>query len=595
MTLPIHDLIQKNVHTLWAGIFVEVLYRRGLRHVVISPGSSSSAWAMAFYLHPGLKKKVILDERVAGFFALGLAKASKKPVVLICTSGTAGAQYYPAIIEARMSGVPLIVVTADRPPEARFVQSEQTINQTQLYGSMPVWYRELPVPRVDFGLFCMLRDQAIDIYDHAYAPAWGPVHVNAPLPYPIHLNADESDNYCQLLNKVVAPEFLEMVAPYVSWPMHLDKNLGQDFIHRLKQYKKGIITVGAAYGVDDEKIMDGVASVSAALGWPVLVDALSPVRFCEGPVSYTVAHYDLILRNPEIAAALKPEVCLHVGRLPTSKVLRHWLSEASTISYHLEPRIESADPLFRGVQHMRYGVWQLAKHCVDVQPADTGYAHQWLNLDRQLTSHIKRAWQDEVAMAECMVPWYLSQYLPKNTPLFISTSMPIRECEAFMLKNHQRLLSFCNRGANGLDGLIATSFGISEALERPSVLLIGDLGFLHDHAALLCHRNGFSGSLTIICIDNGGGSIFRYLGIAEAPASMFQDLWLTPQIADIPGIAKNYGLDVQVPNSWKSFVNLIENLPNKGTRLIYFKTDGRGDFAQRKAWIQSFVKNLTLS
>ena len=586
------NLITANTETLWGGVLAESLRRAGLRRVVISPGSSSTPLALGFYLNKGLKAHVVLDERVAAFFALGLAKALEEPVVLICTSGTAAANYFPVLVEARMSGVPLIILTADRPAELRYGGGEQVIDQQRLYGHMPVWYRELPLPRPAEKLFRVLRDQAVYAYERACFPSPGPVHLNVPFPYPVVPKPDGSDEYERLLAKVADEHFFVSITAIRPPGLTGDEMTAKALFEKLKGYNTGCITVGAQQGFGRATLADDVAAIAQALGWPVLVDGIAPLRGEQGKIPGMVAHYDIILRNAVCYQELRPEAVLHIGRLPTSKTLRSWLDEGQAEAFHVEPTGEFVDPYFRGINHVRVSPHLLAEVVNGERQAFSDYAIRWKALDEKVAEGINAAFIKEERLFESKIPWMLSQALPAQTPWFVSTSMAIRECEAFMLATDKRFNVFCNRGANGLDGLIATSYGMAEGAQKPSLLLIGDLGFLHDQGALLLNQNGFSGSLTILCVDNDGGTIFRHLGVATCEGVPLKELWLTPQVADICALGRAHGIEVICPETWEAVEAAVQVLPEKRTRLIYFKTNGADDFDKRKALIKGLVDSL---
>ncbi len=586
------DLITANTETLWGGVLAESLRRAGLRRVVISPGSSSTPLALGFYLNKGLKAHVVLDERGAAFFALGLAKALEEPVGLICTSGTAAANYFPALVEARMSGVPLIILTVDRPSEMRYAGGEQVIDQQRLYGHMPVWYRELPLPRSEEKLFRVLRDQAVYAHERACFPFPGPVHLNVPFPYPVVPQPERSDGYKKLLVKVADEGFFASITAIRPSGVTGDGMVAKALFEKLRGYKTGCITVGAQQGFGRATLADDVAAIAQSLGWPVLVDGIAPIRGEKGKIPGMVAHYDIILRNAACYQQLRPEAVLHIGRLPTSKTLRSWLEEGQADAFHVEPTGEFVDPYFRGISHVRVSPHLLAGVVSEEKKALSVYAKRWKALDEKVAAGVNAAFIKEESLFESKIPWVLSQALPAEAPWFVSTSMAIRECEAFMLATEKRFNVFCNRGANGLDGLIATSYGMAEGAQKPSLLLIGDLGFLHDQGALLLNQNGFSGSLTILCVDNDGGTIFRYLGIATCEGVPLEKLWLTPQVADIPALGRAHGVEVICPETWEAVEAAIKVLPEAGTRLIYFKTNGANDFDKRKALIKELVDSL---
>lgn len=589
---------QLNVNMFWAHIIMEVLERLGVTHVVSSPGSRSVPLTFASALNKRLKTIPVLDERSAGFFALGLAKQTHRPVALICSSGTAAANFYPAIIEARMTRVPLIVLTADRPPELRECHSGQTIDQVKLYGDYPLFYKELAVPRADVHLFCYLRQMVGHAYERSLFPQAGPVHLNVSFsdPYPV---LDEG--FGRFLEKWDREGFFNQVARRrEEFGINGLRGEGDfaylnDLFSQLRGVKRGLIVVGTVQPRDARRFAESVGWLAGALGWPVLAEGLSPVRNYADAVPMLITRYDCILRNKKVAEILAPEQVIQIGDFPTSKVLRAWLAQVKPRTYVLEASKDNIDPLHGNTRTFRLGVEALADWgCEGVYKGESDwksseYASYWERLERQANAVIGGGLRDCEALFEGKVAWELSRVLPEETPIFVATSMPVRDVEFFWEKGNSRIQLYFNRGANGIDGLVSTALGVAHE-NRPSVLLVGDLSLLHDCNGLLI-KNYFKGSLTIVLINNGGGRIFENLPAAQF-GEVFENYIVTPQEVDFKKFADNYGVDYYCPKTWDAFRNLVSELPDAGIRIIEIITDSKFDVAFRKKLFQDACEKL---
>lgn len=577
-----------NLSNLWAYVFVASLQAAGLKDVVISPGSRSSALALAFELHPGIKTHVVLDERSAAFFALGLVKGTEQTVALLCTSGTAALEYSPAVAEAFASRLPLLVLTADRPPEYHYAQSEQTMLQEKLYGSFTVWHRTLPMPGLDFDLFCTLRDQSQYAYERTYWPQAGPVHLNLPFSDSLAPVPDLSDGFNEFKNKIKTNFIIKNL---LTKPHPTSCDLEPFF--QQWEGKRGLIIVGYPIGlIDTEAWNRGLQYLTRRLGWPVIADSISTLRGRLNDYPFLIAHYDLMLRNSQFLKTLEPEVIIHVGKIPTSKaVLREWLKGLSAEVFHIDPWGDFADSLFRGAQHLRIDLSTYSEyHCTQKPVSD--WCIKWLNLEEKIKINLLNLVSGlQGSIGEPELPILLSQYLPNATLCVISTSMPIRDTEAFWMASDRQYKFYANRGVNGIDGLIATTLGIAEGSQKPTVLLIGDLSFWHDHASLLLIKNGFRGRLRVFCIDNGGGSIFRYLPIAKTQVP-FDRLWITKQEGNIPLIAKAHGMAVHEVQTGAELKELLNEPMAEGGELIYIRVDSEKDFINRKKFIEKLIEDL---
>lgn len=519
----------RNTNTLWASVLAGTLARLGLTTAVISPGSRSTPLTVALASQPSIEAIPVLDERSAAFFALGIAKRTGLPVALVCTSGTAGANYYPAIIEARESQVPLLVFTADRPPELRDCASGQTIDQQKLFGDFPIWYTELATPAADLGLLRYLRQTLVQAWQRSRYPIPGPVHLNCPLRDPLAPLADGSvdplrdalgDDFWAGLGDLPSmgssphPEEKADAVAAVS-PLLVGEGPGVrgKLWDTWQTCDRGLIIAGPAQPTQPEAYAQAVAILAKALHWPVLAETLSPLRHRAKLNPNLITTYDEILRQPDWAEELRPDQVIQLGPLPTSKVLRQWLERHQPRRWVVDATGRNLDPLHGPAMTLPLTVADLARPDLSPSTVSLAYRDLWLSLEGKVRHHLDRALSEMDDRFEGKVPWLMGQSLPQGTPVVIANSMPIRDAEWFWPPNQRQLQIFCNRGANGIDGTLSTALGVAHR-GAPTVLLTGDLALLHDTNGWL-NLPRLRGHLTVVLINNQGGGIFELLPIAE--------------------------------------------------------------------------------
>ncbi len=575
----------RNTNTVWASILVETFQRLGLTTAILCPGSRSTPLTLAFATHPQIEAIPILDERSASFFALGQAKQTGKPVVLVCTSGTAGANFYPAIIEARESRVPLLILTADRPPELRDCHSGQTIDQIKLYGHYPNWQTELATPSLEIGLLHYLRQTLIHAWEKTLFPVPGPVHLNlpfrdplAPLPEPKAANLAanfQTEEFFAHLPLSSSSSSLPPSLPLPTW----------------QNCPRGIIIAGVAQPQNPEQYCQAIAHLSKTLNWPVLAEGLSPLRNYAALNPYLISSYDFILRNPTLADKLTPEVSIQIGELPTSKTLRHWLEKTQPLTFLVTESDRNLDPLHGRTIPLRMAVATLATTLepIQINSSQTAYLQQWCNWESQVTEAVDRTMSSITDLSEPKVSWLISQYLPPKTPLFIANSMPVRDIEYFWKPGNLHIRPLVNRGANGIDGTLSTALGMAHR-HQSSVLLTGDLALLHDTNGFLI-RQYFQGHLTILLINNNGGGIFGMLPIAKFDPP-FTEFFATPQNINFSRLSACYDIEHQGIDSWQQLQSLLNPLPSSGIRVIEVKSDRLLDAKWRQDQLPHFAPKM---
>lgn len=578
-----HDLTLDpgNVNSLWAGVLVETLVRCGVRRVVVSPGSRSTPMTFAFAAHPAVEAIPVLDERSAAFFALGLAKQRSEPVALVCTSGTAGANYYPAVIEAAESGVPLLVLTADRPPEMRACASGQTIDQQKLYGGFVTFQHELAVPELAESRFRYLRQTVAHAVLRTRIPSGGPVHLNVPFRDPLPPLPDDgaTGNFAATIDWELFFSHLDPVeaAPAVSSPP------------RIAPEVHGVIVIGPEQPGNVDGFVAAVAEIARRLGWPVLADGLSPARHHRAAIPQLVTTYDLVLRNESAAERLKPEVVLCLGAWPTSKVLRGWIETSAARVWMVTERADNRDALHGRAQHLAVSLPVLAS-LLPAAVDENGYTRMWARYEAKARPALDARLEAETQMFEPKAAWLLARHLPAGTSIFVGNSMPVRDVEYVWPAGDRGIRPLCSRGANGIDGTLSTALGVAHGAERPAVLLTGDLALLHDTNGFLL-RAKFRGSLTIVLINNRGGGIFDHLPVAQFEPP-FEEFFATPQDVEFSALCRTYGVEHVAVRDWAQFVTLVSTLPAGGIRVLELTTDRKRDAAQRKAWFAELAAGL---
>jgi len=566
---PAPPLDFRNTNSLWAGVMVETLHRLGLRHAVISPGSRSTPLTFQFARHPGIESIPVLDERSAAFFALGLARRTHRPVALLCTSGTAGANYFPAVIEAQESGVPLLILTADRPPEMRECRSGQTIDQQKLFGTHVNYYHELAVPAASLFLLRYLRQTVAHAWERTQWPFAGPVHLNAPFRDP--LPPIEDGKAAKLRGELKERSFFSAQAlapaPQVGATLRPKVRLGG----------RGVIVAGQFRTSDPAAYARAVGRISRQLGWPVLADTLSPLRNFARFVPNLITAYDTLARSPLLMMELRPDQVLCLHDWPGSKALRQWIHVADAEVTMVRLQVQNPDALHGRTRLLRCEVGELARQ-LQAGPKPRGWLAAWRRAGARAAASITRQLGALDWLFEGKAAALLPGLLPRGTPVFVANSMPVRDLDFFWPANDRGHDVHCNRGANGIDGTLSTALGVAHGA-APAVLLTGDLALLHDTNGFLTARK-LRGSLTIVLINNQGGGIFEHLPVAHFNPP-FEEFFATPQAADFQRLCTAYGVAHVAVKDWRHFAQVVGRLPARGVRVLELRTDRKRDAAFR--------------
>lgn len=562
---------QAQLNTLVGGLVVEVLARLGVSLIVSAPGSRSTSLTLAAAENGKIDAISILDERSAGFFALGAAKASGKPVALICTSGTAAANFYPAVIEAQISNVPLLVLSCDRPFDLRNCSAGQVIDQIKLFGNNVNAFYEIGLPENTDSYFNYIRQTLVHSVTKANGLNKGPVHFNFSFREPFICSDPKSISLKleQLLNSHanVVAKITEHSEPSIS-PEPL-------LVEKLTSHRKGLIVVGNAQELaNNSDSIKCIAEISHALGWPILADVLSPLRNSQQllETSTLITHYDYFMRDAEMSEELQPTAILQIGALPTSKVFRAYLKSFSPVQFLLGNGFKNIDPINAHSIPLIATIDALSSAICPCQ-VDENWLNSWSNLECDYSARVDRSIQSADFKFEGKVTRLISQYLPENTDVFLANSMTVRYAESFWQKNTTNNSIFCNRGANGIDGTLSTAMGMAHN-GKPSLLITGDLAFLHDSNGLL-NTHSFDGDLLVILINNDGGGIFEHLPIAES--DHFENYFATPQTINFNQLCESHGVNYQAVEDAETLLMEVRSIAGNGLKVIEIVTDRKND------------------
>ncbi len=564
-----------NRNTALASAMVEEFARSGVRRAVISPGSRSTPLAVALWREPDIEVSVILDERSAGFFALGGALATGVPGVVLCTSGSAAANLHPAVVEADEAGVPVIVLTADRPPELRDIGAGQTIDQLKLYGDAVRWFCEVGTHEADNDGLLHFRSVACRAHAEAVGdPRPGPVHLNVPwreplAPVTVEGQVSATDSLA-LEGRGGAP--LQAISAGSS---RADEASLDDLAERIERAPRGLIVAGRQ---SDPGLASPVADLAAAAGFPILAEPTSQLRRGPHDRSLVVTAYDAIVRDRP--GALEPELIIRFGDLPTSKPLRQWLAAIEGLhQVVIDPKGEWREPTRRAATVLRAEPTATSRALTDrlsrqrpgaATVAGSPFASGWLDAERAVREAADGHLEALDELSEPGVWSALGRALRDGDSVFAASSMPVRDLEAFLRPGPEGVRFAANRGANGIDGLVSSAAGLAAATGSRTWAVLGDLALFHDIGGLAAV--GQAPELRLIVLDNSGGGIFHFLPQAEAMLEAeFEALLGTPAGRDPAEAARLFDLTVAVP---ETPAELCEALAGDA-RMIVVRTDRR--------------------
>lgn len=498
---------------------VDEFYQLGVRHAVFSPGSRSTTMAMLFKEHEGFETYMNIDERSASFMALGIAKAHKEPTVLVCTSGSAVSHYLPAVLEAQYSGVPLIVLSADRPHTLLHVGAPQSVDQHKIFGTAVNYFEELAVPQ-ESHYYTYPRQVARKAYMKAMDTKKGPVHINVPLFEPLvpelsrnHFEAGRSSF------KVVKPNYSDIFACGEG------NNL-------LERYERILILAGPQIDIDEAEM---IRSFGESLQAPILADPLSNVRGC-GTSKVVISTYDALLAGQAFWHELKPDCVIQFGQIVVSKRVQQMVASWDNVEYiEVNATMDSMNPTGKTTMHIQASI-DVFTNLYGVKNDSPAYLGKWQHLETAGKQKLGTA-IEEPSCFEGRTIRELQQHISDNAQVLIANSMSIRDFDYFWFSGESKAVLYGNRGVNGIDGTISTALGLA-ANGRPTYLVTGDLSLFHDLNGLAVAKT-HNLNLTIILHNNDGGGIFEYL--PQKGTKHFDYLFSTSQGLDYSGAAKLYG------------------------------------------------------
>lgn len=525
---------------------VDEFYQLGVRHAVFSPGSRSTTMAMLFKEHEGFETYMNIDERSASFMALGIAKVHKEPTVLVCTSGSAVAHYLPAILEAQYSGVPLIVLSADRPHTLLYVGAPQTVDQHKIFGTAVNYFEELAVPQ-ESHYYTYPRQVARKSYMKAMDTKKGPVHINVPLFEPLvpeldskHFEAGRSPF------NVVKPHYSSGCNyDNTSRTSHVSNTSSSKNDSFLAKYKNILILAGPQVDVVEA---NSILSFATMLQAPILADPLSNVRRsynsvdshsdkeCIDTSKVIISTYDAFLADKELWPILKPDCVIQFGQIVVSKRVQQMIASWTDVEYiEVNPTMDSMNPTGKTTMHVQASI-DVFTHLYGKNNNSDKYLKLWQRLEQEGKKQLSTA-IDEPHCFEGRTIRELQEHIPEDGQVFVANSMSIRDFDYFWFSGESTAVLYGNRGVNGIDGTISTALGLATN-GLPTYLVTGDLSFFHDVNGLAIAKT-HDLNLTIILHNNDGGGIFEYL--PQKGTKHFDYLFSTSQGLDYSGAARLYG------------------------------------------------------
>ncbi len=557
-------MIYNNPSTLWANIFIDEISKMGVSHACISPGSRSTPMTYAL-AKSTIKSHVILDERSSAFFAIGLAKQLKQPVLLVCTSGTASANYYPAIMEASNSNIPIIVITTDRPHELRNSGANQTTDQVKMFGSNVKMFIDVAPPEQNPNekMIRYIKTIASKAYCVSITSGMGPVHLNFPLRKPLDpLTSINPFDY--------APSHTPLLTCY---PGTLEASSDQlnELVNIISLNPKGLIICGPE--PLGNSYVEEIIEFSNKRNYPILADPSSGLRFTSFEKEI-ITTYDHFLSNTDLYDKLRPDVIFYFGREVTSKYLLQFLNyeypnKIIRIQINdVDKIIDSSLNLTHYYQSNPRSLLNKLNSSISEYGGEDNWFDHWINLENQVIKIISDA--SLPSNFEGRIINRIMSIIPDASDLYIGNSSPIRYVDQFSYDVSNSLFIHTNRGLSGIDGNIAIALGIASAKEKPMNAIVGDLTLLHDSNSLqIAKQNNIP--ITIFLINNNGGGIFHRLPVSELDdKNLFEEFFLTPQKIDFEHLAKAHGFSYDLISD-KHDLNSIDM--SSRLKIIEFRTD----------------------
>jgi len=566
--VPSPDTSQAN--RLWSGLIVEELVRNGINFFCVAPGSRSTPLVAALAENPKARSLVHFDERGTAFAALGYARATGRPAVWITTSGTAVANGLPAVVEASVYGVPMILLTADRPPELRQTGANQTVDQPDIFGDFVRWRFDLPAPdlAVDPAMVLTTVDQAS--YRARRSPR-GPVHLNLMFREPFLPDAEKAWHE----DESIPASWRESGEPYTQYAA-TEPGVNRKEIHGLRDallpVKRGLVVAGR---LASRRQGEAAARLAEALGWPLLPDIGSQMRLGANSGNI-VPYYDAMLSHEAFADEHGPEAVVQIGGRALSKRLEQFVARS-----HPDPYLVvrgnpfRLDPSHRVTHSVEADI---VGFCADLAVAaeehpfarDPSWMESWREASDRTGRGLEELLSGDAGLSEPFVAWMVSRHVPEGHGFVVANSMPVRDLDTFAASDGPPVPVAANRGASGIDGTVATAAGFARGLDRPVTLLIGDLALLHDLNSLALLRDT---PVVVVVLNNDGGGIFNFLPVS-AQKAFFEPYFGTPQGVGFEAAAGMFGLGYAQPRTADEFLTAYRAACSSGeSSIIEVRTD----------------------
>jgi 2-succinyl-5-enolpyruvyl-6-hydroxy-3-cyclohexene-1-carboxylate synthase len=585
--------VKVNRNNLWTRIFIEQLAALGVQYACISPGSRSTPLTFVLSKNRKIKSFVHYDERSSAFFALGIAKATGKPVLVVTTSGTAVAELYPAIIEAYQQRTPLIICTADRPPELVGTGANQTINQHNIFRNHIRWFRDLGLPSISDVGFHYLQKIAIKAYRISYSEDKGPVHLNFPFRKPL-----EPFSYTDKISRKIIQTKPQKISKNDSEPSNFRVEKSNPFkklVTEIINSEKGLIIVGPM-GYDADSIIK-IKELSDILKYPVFADGLSQLRFNVNKKDQKIiSNFNSILSSQNFMQDRKPEVILQFGRPPTSSILEKFLEEFEAKRYLVNTYGDNFDTARNSKFTFPSNAGNFCKLLISTLKEENfskNRNNEGKDFERadEIVEKLKSKIIDRSKFPnEISSITETLKLMPYGSNLVIGNSLPVRDLDNFISKSSKKIKIYFNRGASGIDGVTSTALGIA-AKNKITILITGDLALLHDLNALSIAAK-LSIPIIIIVINNNGGGIFESLPIAKK-VKHFEKFFISPHNLDLGKIVNSFNINYELVTTKRELQKHIKNyLSKKYPTVLEIQTDAVKSVELRKKFLSEVEKNL---
>ncbi len=587
--------IKINRNILWTETFANELSSSGVKYVALSPGSRNTPLTFAFANNKKFKTYINIDERSSGFFALGLAKASGTPVAVVCTSGTATAELYPAIVEAYQQRVPLIICTADRPPELLNRGANQTINQRNLYKNHIRQFEDVGLPEPDFKELLQLKEITRHAVYTASIGSRGPVHLNFPFrkPFEPHTFTDEIDQKILTLNSKISNKNVFKRTITLTKPGR-EKHFNNIF-KLISKREKGFIIIGPDHY--DKKFLINCQKLSEKLNYPILADGTSQIRFGSHKAGNIITNFDAFLRSEKFTRENIPDIILQFGRTITSKALDTFLGKIDPPRFMINEYGDWFDPSIKATAAYACKPYLFCEIMNNKISSSTikRKSDKWLNTFKQAEITANKVKEDIIDRSkfpnECRIINEILECIPENCRIMLSNSMPVRDFDYFASYSKKKIVLFNNRGASGIDGITSTALGIAEASKKPTLLITGDLAFYYDLNGLLAAKN-YNIPLVVVLINNNGGGIFGILPISGYD-DIFKKYFVVPHNLEFNHFVRAYAGNYINVKNWAGFrKSLKASFKMENFSVLEIKTSSNESLKLRRDYWKSV--NLTL-